>query len=108
MSFFDKMQDYLSQGVGASRDFIAKASERAKDLTEKGVLKLEIMQLQGNAEKLFAKLGNEVYKLYTDESMESVPSSTPSVRSLIAQIDEVRDQIDKKEAALRVEDGGME
>ena len=46
MSFSERMKDMIDKGLVASRDFAKKASEKAKELGEKGVLKLEIAQLE--------------------------------------------------------------
>ena len=66
MSFSERMKDMIDKGLDASRDFAKKAGEKAKELGEKGVLKLEIAQLESRAEKLIAKLGAEVYASMVD------------------------------------------
>jgi len=52
MTFAEKMKDMVDKGLVASRDLAKKASEKAKELGTKGVIKLEIVQLESQAEKL--------------------------------------------------------
>ncbi|GHV75158.1 hypothetical protein AGMMS49940_24600 [Spirochaetia bacterium] len=53
----EKAQDWGSRGLSASREFAAKAGAKAQELGEIGVLKLEIKQFEGQAQKLIARLG---------------------------------------------------
>ena len=57
MSFSEKMKEMLDQGVAASKEFAAKAGAKAQDLGERGVLMLEIKQLENQTEKLIGRLG---------------------------------------------------
>ena len=57
MSFWERMEEVVNQGLESSRDILSKAREKARDLGEKGLLHYEIMQLERQAEKKFSKLG---------------------------------------------------
>ena len=57
----EKAQDWGSRGLSASREFAAKAGAKAQELGEIGVLKLEIKQFEAQAQKLIARLGAEAY-----------------------------------------------
>ena len=59
MTFSERMKDLWDQGVAASKEFAIKAGAKAQDLGERGILMLEIKQLEGQAEKLIARIGNE-------------------------------------------------
>ena len=97
MSLSERMRDMIDKGLDASRDFAKKASEKAKELGEKGVLKLEIAQLESRAEKLIAKLGAEVYASMVDRNVPAVSRDTEPVSGILKQIEELRGTIEGKE-----------
>jgi hypothetical protein len=97
MTFADKMKDMIDKGVVASRDLAKKAGEKAKELGSKGVLKLEIAQLESHAEKLVAKLGAEVYASLIDRKAASVSRDDSSVAGVLKEIEGLRTSIEKKE-----------
>uniref|UniRef100_A0A7C3E5Q6 Uncharacterized protein n=1 Tax=Gracilinema caldarium TaxID=215591 RepID=A0A7C3E5Q6_9SPIR len=101
MSFGDRMKEYFGKGLETSRDLMAKAGAKAQDLGEKGVLKLEITQLQGQVQKLLGQLGTEVYTSFTEKGFQSVSSEDPEISALVAQISEVKKSIEKRENELK-------
>lgn len=101
MTFGEKMKDFLGKGLETSRDIMAKAGAKAQDLGEKGVLKLEIAQLQGQAQKLLARLGTEVYTAFSEKNTETVSASDSEIAALVAQITEIKKSIEKREKELK-------
>lgn len=104
MTFAEKMKDLVDKGLAASRDLAKKASEKAKELGTKGVIKLEIAQLESHAEKLVEKLGAEVYASLVERGAASVTRDDASIASVLKEIESLRAQIDRKEkefAAIR-------
>ncbi len=101
MTFGDKMRDLIEQGMSASKDFVSKAGAKAQDLGEKGVLKFEIMQLEGQAQRLMARLGTEVYSLLGDAGADAVSREEPVIKGLLSEISSVRDSIEKREGELK-------
>jgi len=97
MTFAEKMKDMIDKGVAASRDLAKKAGEKAKELGAKGVLKLEIVQLESHAEKLVAKLGAEVYASMVDRNVQTVSRDTAAINSILKEIEGLRTSIEKKE-----------
>ena len=97
MSFSERMKDMIDKGLVASRDFAKKAGEKAKELGEKGVLKLEIAQLESRAEKLVAKLGAEVYASMVDRNVATVSRDTVAISSILKEIEDLRETIEGKE-----------
>jgi hypothetical protein len=83
--------------VVASGDLAKKARGKAKDLGAMGMLKLEIVQLQSEAGKLIAKLGNEVYMTLVEKDHATVSRETPSIRAFLKKIEALRVRIDLKE-----------
>lgn len=101
MTFGEKMKDLLGQGVRSSKDFMVKAGAKAQDLGEKGVLKLEIKQLEGQAQKLICRLGSEVYVSFTDKGIPSVSSDDPVIKGILTEIAGIKENIEKKEFELK-------
>ena len=123
MAFSDRMKELLGQGVSVSRDLAAKAGEKAQDLGgkgyqaskeflakagakaqtlgEKGVLRLEIKQLEGQAQKQMARLGAEVYSLLVEKDAGTVSLENPELTSILADIAQIREAIEKREAELQ-------
>ena len=101
MGFKERMQETINQGLKSSRELFDKAKEKAKDIGEKGVLKLEISQLESQAEKLLARLGTTVYQVMVEEGQNTISHSTASVKELLADISDVRSRIEEKENQLK-------
>lgn len=101
MTFGEKMKEFFEKGLETSRDIMAKAGAKAQDLGEKGVLKLEIAQLQNQAQKLLARLGTEVYTAFSEKNAETVSVSDSEIAALVAQITEVKKSIEKREKELK-------
>ncbi len=101
MTFGDKMRELVEQGMNVSKDLVSKAGAKAQDLGEKGVLKFEIMQLEGQAQKLMARLGTEVYSTFADGTADAVSREDAVIKGLLAEIAVVRDSIEKREAELK-------
>ena len=101
MTFSERMKELLDQGMTATKDFAVKAGAKAQDLGERGVLMLEIKQLEVKAQKHLTSLGNEIYRAFAERNQESVERSTPEVQTILAELAKVRDAIDLKETDLR-------
>ncbi len=101
MAFSDKMLDILNKGMAASRDMASKAVSQAQAWGEMGVLKVEILQLRSQAEKLTARLGAEVYAALAEKGQASVSADSPSIRDLLGRIADLGRLVDEKEAAYR-------
>jgi hypothetical protein len=97
MTFAEKMQGIINKGVAATKDLASKAGEKAKDLGAMGMVKLEIMQLESHAEKVIAKLGNEVYRNLVEKNGASVSRDTPLISDMLTEIEGLRTRIELKE-----------
>ena len=102
MEFWDRMKNAMEKGLEGSRDLLGKAKDRAQDLGERGVLRLEIMQLENQAEKQIAKLGARAYEALVTEQRMQIDKETEGISELIAEIDRIRETIREKEAALEI------
>ena len=100
MAFSDRMRDLLDQGAQASKDFLNKAGAKAQDLGERGVLTLEIRQMEGQARKLLERLGNNAYRLLAEEGAETLSASDAGIGSLLQEIGSLKGAIEKREREL--------
>jgi hypothetical protein len=101
MTFSERMKDLLDQGVAVSKEFAAKAGAKAQDLGERGILMLEIKQLEGQAQKLFSRLGNEAYRAFAERDEPRIERDAPEFKAVLAEIAAVRETIERKDAELK-------
>jgi ABC-type transporter Mla subunit MlaD len=94
------MKDLLDQGAQVSKEFLSKAGAKAQDLGERGVLALEIRQLESQGRKLLERLGNQVYRLLAEEGAESVAASDPAIRDILSDLASLKGAIEKREGEL--------
>jgi len=102
MNFSERMRELLDQGVAASKEFAAKAGAKAQDLGERGVLMVEIRQLEGQAQKLIGRLGAEVYQAFSERGEQTLSADNAPVKTLLSEIAAVRESIEAKEAELKL------
>jgi len=107
MTFSERMKTFVEQGIKTSKELAKQAGDKAQEWGEKGVLKLEIIQLRSQAEKLTARLGAEVYEVLVEKNQKTVGKDSPAVRETIERIVELQKLIDTKEEAFR-KAGGKE
>lgn len=97
----EKAQEWSEKSYHASKDFLAKAGAKAQDLGERGVLMLEIKQLEGQAQKLLGRLGNEVYAAFTEREEKSFSMDSPDLNPILTEIDHIKKEIEKREQNLK-------
>ena len=100
MTFTDKLKEILDQGAAVTKDFAVKAGAKAQDLGERGILMVEIKQLENQVIKLIGRLGAEAYQTFADKKEENLSADNIAVKGLLAEIAQLKDSIEKKEAAL--------
>jgi len=105
MTFTERMKNVLEQGFAASKEFAVKAGAKAQDLGERGILMLEVKQLEGQAQKLIARLGAEAYRVFVDEDSPELARDSAVIGGILSEIARVRDTIEKKEAELKARKG---
>jgi len=101
MTFSERMKDLLEQGWAVSKDFAIKAGEKAQDLGERGMLMWDIKQLETQAQKCIARLGNEAYIAFTEHDQKTIEREAIEFRTILEEIAIVKDQIEKKENELK-------
>jgi len=102
MTFSERMNKLVDQGKTASLGLAAKAGAKAQNLGERGVLAVEIKQLESQAQKLMSRLGAEVYHAFTEQGEETLTRESAAVKTLLAEISKVRDTIEQKEGEVKV------
>ena len=100
MKLWSRIEKTVEQGLDVSRGVLDKARIGAKDLSEMGVLKFDVLQLERQSMKLFSKLGHEVYDAFTARGEGTVSRNTVGVKELVSELVDVERRIDEKERAL--------
>jgi len=101
MSFKERMEKIINQGLSVSKEVLDKAKTKSKDLADKGVLKYEIIQLEKSEGKKFLELGGKVYELLVRDNKNTVSKSTAEIKELLLELKSLEDRIDKKEAEIK-------
>jgi len=101
MTFSERMMEILEQGLAASKDLAVKAGAKAQDLGERGILMLEIKQLETQAQKLLIRMGNEAYTAFTDRDQATIDRETVEFRTILEELAVLKEAIEKKEAELK-------
>ncbi len=107
MTFSDKIKEFVDQGLHSSKELFKHAGDKAQQWGELGVLKMEIIQLRSQAEKLTTRLGAEVYETLVEKGQKSVGRDSPAIRETVDKISELEKLIDTKEASF-AKGGGKE
>lgn len=97
MDFFERMKDYLDRGMDASKDALSKAGNVIQDLGDKGVHRIELMQLEHKCKNEFASLGMQLYTLFRLQGRSSIDSEDPAINRIIEHIDSLRAEIEKRQ-----------
>ena len=101
MTFSERMQALINKGIEGSKDIAARARDQAQAWGEMGVLKIEILQLRSQAEKLVSRLGAHTYAELVERSKPSVSIEDPVTASILRSVREAEAAIADKEAAYR-------
>jgi hypothetical protein len=94
------MKELLDQGAQASKEFLSKAGAKAQDLGERGVITLEIKQMEGQGRKILERLGNTVYRRFAEEGADSLSPGDPDIKSTLAELGALKEGIEKRELEL--------
>jgi hypothetical protein len=97
----EKAQDWGEKGYQASKEWVSRAGAKAQELGEIGIIKLEIRQLEGQAQKFISRLGTEAYQAFAERGEDRLTVESPGIKPLLAEIARIREEIEKREADLR-------
>jgi len=101
MTFSERMRDLLEQGWTVSKELAIKAGAKAQDLGERGILMLEIKQLESQAQKLLTRMGNEAYIAFTENDLSVIERETAEFKVILEELAKLKDEIEKKEVELK-------
>jgi hypothetical protein len=99
MGVWERMKQLLGQSFHTSREVLARARDKAQELGEVGLLRYEISRLEKQAQKLFGRLGTEVFDRLTVRGEPSV--SGEALQEHMGELQEIRRSIRQKEADLQ-------
>ena len=94
-------QDWGERGYQASKELLNKAGTKAQELGEIGVARLEIRQLEGQAQKLISRLGAETFEALAEQGLPGITAESPAIKPILAEISRLREEIERREAGLR-------
>jgi len=101
MTFGERMKEIMEQGLAVSKEFAIKAGAKAQDLGERGILMLEIKQLEGQAQKLLTRMGNDAYIAFTEKDQNTIARDQFEFKTTLKEIALVKEAIEKKETELK-------
>ena len=105
MTFTSRMKKLLDQGLSVSKEFAIKAGSKAQDLGERGVLMLDIKQLEYQAQKLIGRLGAEVYQSFAEKGRKTISADSAPIKAILLELASVKEEIESKEAELKLKKG---
>jgi hypothetical protein len=101
MDFRKRMDELIDKGIATSKDLWGKAKDTARDLSQKGILTVEIGQLERQAHSELARLGSLVYDSLQNKKQPAVYPEELETKKLLEKIQELRASIEAKEEELR-------
>ncbi len=93
------LKDIGSTAVEKAEEFGKIASEKAEELTKTGKIRLDVMQLKRNRNKVLSELGSEVFDLHTAKKLKDLEKSD-TFKASIDQIKSLDVEISDKEAEI--------
>ena len=86
MGFADDMKGVFSKGGAAARDLLSIAGDKAKELGEKGMVKIEILRIEADIQDALERLGQRASIAFFDEGQSSLSRDDAKVSPLLAQL----------------------
>ena len=100
MTLWNRIERAVEHGLDASRGALDKARIGVKDLSELGVLKFDVMQLERQSMKVLSQLGHEVYDAFNARGQHTVSKNTVGVKELVAELADIERRIAEKEQTM--------
>ena len=90
----------VNQGLKGSRDALDRARSKARELGERGALRLDLLQLERQRTRLLEELGTLIHERLGAQGQATVSRRTRGVKDLLVQIDNLSVRCRDKQAAL--------
>ncbi len=92
----------VNQGLRGSRDALDRARSKARELGERGALRLDLLQLERQRSRLLEELGALIHDRLGVQGQATVSHGTPGVKDLMTQIDDLTERCVAKREALEL------
>ena len=90
----------VNQGLRGSRDALDRARSKARELGERGALRLDLLQLERRRTRLLEELGALIHDRLGAQGQAKVSRRTRGVKDLMLKIDDLSVLCRAKQAAL--------
>jgi hypothetical protein len=101
MSLKERIEKLIGKGISTSKEVFETAKEKTKEIKEKTALKIEIKNLENEAQKRFTKLGITVYELLEEKGQNTVSKGKSEIKDLLKEIKELEKKVATKEEELK-------
>ncbi|GHU25083.1 hypothetical protein FACS1894164_13310 [Spirochaetia bacterium] len=101
MGFKELMERLLGQASQTSKIIVSKTGEAAQDIGERGVISVEIHQLEGQVRKLINRLGAEVYTAFIEEDADEIARDDARIKATVDELVSLQEAIDQREAMIQ-------
>ena len=98
--FAKTLKQYLDKGVEASKKGLKNAGTAISEFGDKSVNKIDIVQLKNRLEKKYQELGQAVAEQLAEDGI-SISKDSLVVSEKLSSINELKEKIHEKEAALK-------
>lgn len=94
------VEQAVNQGLKGSRHALGRARSKARELGERGALRLDLLQLERQRARLLEELGILIQNRLVVRGQVTVSKGTPGVKDLLLQIADITARCAAKEEAL--------
>jgi hypothetical protein len=112
MALDDKVKTYVDKGVSASKEALSKAGAASKeaftkagaavrDLGDKSVVRLELIQLDKDLKKTYENLALQVYEALEVRKESKLKGDAAAIAGYLSEITRIRLEIERRNNALK-------
>jgi hypothetical protein len=96
MELDPKVKAYVDKGVAVSREALTKAGNAVKDLSDKGVTQIELVQLKNQLKKAYENLGLQVSEALSVQKQRTLTADDALTAGYLTEIERLRGEIEKR------------
>lgn len=92
------LQEFGTLAAEKGREFSKAAADKAEELTRVGKIRLDLVQVNREIERLFSELGGKVYHLHSEDELKSLQKDE-EIKTLfekIAALEEKKNTLDEQ------------
>jgi hypothetical protein len=98
----NKVKGALDTGVAASKDALLKAGAAVRDLGDKGVTKLEVVQLSRSLAKTYEDLGKRTVDYFAGHQGETLKAEEPFLTGFLIEAERLKSEIETRSKASAI------